>query len=481
MIKRRSLRVHLLLLYVLLAVLSGIVVPALSIRLSLAAFQKYQFERRQADLEALGDSLTALYEEDGGWTRRRVMDILHPAPQWLGMRITLRDAEGNAVFTFGPLQMGEAASRGHGHGHGMMRFSQGDVSELTNHLAIELTSGGKKLGSLAVDYKTPSTRFERDFLSYLMRYTLAGAAVMIAVACGLGFLVAGGLSRPVVKAVERTRRISRGEYELEPVSPTGIREMDALSRGVEELGRSLAGQEKLRQRLMVDIAHELRTPLTVVRTQIEAIADGVWEASPERLASCVAEMERLSGLIEDVESLTRLEGDTLALHPEETDMAAFLAPALDAFAPLFERAGIALHRELAAGLAAVIDPDRFRHVIDNLLSNALRYTPAGGDVAVRLLARDESVIIEVEDTGIGISEEDLPHVFERFYRADESRARVTGGRGVGLAIVKATVEAHGGTISVTSPHSGLPAGQHGRGSCFTVTLPPVNGIRSGVR
>ena len=464
MIKRRSLRVHLLLLYVLLAVLSGIVVPALSIRLSLAAFQKYQVERRQADLEALGDSLTALYEEDGGWTRRRVMDILHPAPQWLGMRITLRDAEGNAVFTFGPLQMGETASKG--HGHGMMRFSQGDVSELTNHLAIELTSGGKKLGSLAVDYKTPSTRFERDFLSYLMRYTLAGAAVMIAVACGLGFLVAGGLSRPVVKAVERTRRISRGEYELEPESPTGIREMDALSRGVEELGRSLAGQEKLRQRLMVDIAHELRTPLTVVRTQIEAIADGVWEASPERLASCVAEMERLSGLIEDVESLTRLEGDVLALHPEETDMAAFLSPALDAFAPLFERAGVALRRELAAGLAAAIDPDRFRHVIDNLLSNALRYTPAGGDVAVRLLARDEHVVIEVEDTGIGISEADLPHVFERFYRADESRARVTGGRGVGLAIARATVEAHGGTISVTS--------QRGRGSCFTVTLPPAD-------
>ena len=461
MIKRRSLRIHLLLLYVLLAILSGIVVPALSIHLSLAAFQKYQFERSQVDLEALGDSLTALYEEDGGWTRRRVMDILHPAPQWMGMRIILRDAEGNTVFTLGPLQMGEAANRG--HGHGMMRFSQGDVSELTNHLDIELTSEGEKLGSLAVDYKTPSTRFEKDFLSYLMRYTLVGAAVMIAVACGLGFFVAGGLSRPVVNAVERTRRISRGEYELDPGSPTGIHEMDALSRGVEELGRSLAGQEKLRRRLMVDIAHELRTPLTVVRTQIEAIADGVWEASPERLASCVAEMERLGGLIEDVESLTRLEGDALALHPEETDMAAFLAPVLDSFIPLFERDGIELRRELATGITAEIDPDRFRHVIDNLLSNALRYTPAGGNVVVRLLARDEHVVIEVEDTGIGISEADLPHVFERFYRADESRARVTGGRGVGLAIARATVEAHGGTISVTS--------QRGRGSCFTVTLP----------
>ncbi|MCR5346755.1 MAG: cell wall metabolism sensor histidine kinase WalK [Fretibacterium sp.] len=469
MIKRRSLRLHLLLLYVLLAVLSGIVVPALSVRLSLAAFQKYQFERRQADLEALGDSLTALYEEDGGWTRRRVMDILHPAPQWMGMRLILRDAEGNTVFTLGPLQMGEMAKRR--HGHGMMHFSQSDVRELTNHLVIELTSGEKTFGKLEVDYKTPSTRFEKDFLSYLMTYTLAGAAVMIAVACGLGFFVAGGLSRPVVKAVERTRRISHGEYELDPVEPTGIREMDALSRGVEELGRSLSGQEKLRQRLMVDIAHELRTPLTVVRTQIEAIADGVWEASPERLRSCVTEMERLSSLIEDVESLTRLEGDALALHLEDTDMAVFLEPVLDALAPLFERADIELRREFAGGLTVEIDSDRFRHVIDNLLSNALRYTPAGGCVEVRLLKREGEMVIEVEDTGIGISEADLPHVFERFYRADESRARVTGGRGVGLAIVKATVEAHGGTISVSSPRKGFPDDRRGRGSCFAVTLP----------
>ncbi|MBR1673271.1 MAG: hypothetical protein IJ702_10125 [Fretibacterium sp.] len=457
----RSLRVHLLLLYVLLAILSGIVVPALGVQLSLAGFRKYQDQRRQTDLEALGDSLTALYEEDGRWDRRRVMDILHPAPQWMGMRIVLRDAEGGVVFTLAPLQIREGENK-RGHGHGMMQLLQADTREFTNHMLIELSSGGKTLGRLEVDYRTPSNRLESDFLSYLMRYTLAGAFVMIVVACGLGFLVAGGLSHPVVKALERTRRISRGEYELEPVRPTGIREMDALSRGVEELGRSLAGQERLRRRLMVDIAHELRTPLTVVRTQIEAIADGIWEASPERLSTCVSEMERLSGLIEDVESLTRLEGDALALHPEEMDMALFLDPVLDAFAPVFERGGVELHRELAHGLVVEIDPDRFRHVIDNLLSNALRYTSAGGRVEVRLFPRGKDVVIEVEDTGIGIAPSDLPHVFERFYRADESRARVTGGRGVGLAIAKATVEAHGGNISVSS--------QRGQGSCFSLTL-----------
>ena len=326
---------------------------------------------------------------------------------------------------------------------------------------------GKTVGTLDVSHRRPPTRYERAFVTYLMRYNLTGAAVMVALACGLGFIVAGGLSRPVVKAVERTERIRRGEYDLEPVSPTGIREMDALSRGVEELGRSLAGQEKLRQRLMVDIAHELRTPLTVVRTQIEAIADGVLEPSPERLATCVTEMERLGGLIEDVEALTRLEGETLAIRPTPTDMSAFLASVLEAFDPLFERGGVELRHELAPNVTAEIDPERFRHAVDNLLSNALRYTPQGGRVTLRLLIREEgqrkNAVVEVEDTGPGISEADLPYIFDRFYRTDASRARVTGGRGVGLAIARAAVEAHGGSISATS--------QPGQGSRFTVTLP----------
>jgi len=322
------------------------------------------------------------------------------------------------------------------------------------------------IGVLDADMRVPQGRFERAFVSHLASYTLAGTLVMILVACGLGYIVAGRLSRPVARAVERTKRICRREYDLEPAKPSGIREMDDLTRGVEELGRSLAEQERLRQRLMTDVVHELRTPLTVVRTQIEAIADGVWEASPERLALCVSEMERLSGLIRDVESVTRMEGDAVAIKPEPVDLSAFLSSVLDAFRPLFGRTGVALRRSLAPGLCAAVDEDRFRHVMDNLLSNALRYTPKGGWVEVRLLRREEAVI-EVQDSGSGISPQDLPHVFDRFYRADESRARVTGGRGVGLSIARAVAEAHGGTISVES--------EIGVGSCFTVTLPAIEG------
>lgn len=448
--KNRSLRSHFLMLYVILAVLAGIVVPLLSVKLSTEAFREYQIHRRQADIENLGESLSALYDEEGGtWKRRRVMDILRPAPQWGGMIITLIDSKGHEIYTLKPITLRRQ------HANEPPRFD-GE----TEHITLKLERG---IGRIEIERRIPSGRYEMSYLSYLTRYTLAGALVMILAACGVGYAVAGKLSRPVIRAIERTKNIARGKYDAdgEP-SPVGIRELDALTRGVEDLGRSLASQERLRRRLMVDVAHELRTPLTVTRTQIEAIADGILDPTPERLSLCVDGLKRLGDLIGNVESLSRLEGEASEIHTEPQDMKEFLAPVIESFRPVFTKSGITLTAELESVICE-IDPDSFRHVIDNLLSNALRYTDNGGKVNVSLCARGNEAVIEVADTGIGIAPEDLPNIFERFWRADESRARVTGGSGVGLAIVKASVEAHGGKIAVKSAK--------GEGTCFTVTLP----------
>ena len=443
--RNRSLRVHFLLLYVILAVLAGIIVPALSVNLSIDAFRDYQIQRRQRDLESLGESLSRLYDEEGGmWKHRRVRDILHPAPQWTGMHIVLKGSDGKEVFSIRPAPL--------------------TTNRPMHHDYITIPMG--KRGSLEIDHRIPAGYSEHSFITYLTRYTLAGAVIMILVACGLGYFVSGRLSTPVIQAIDRTKSISRGEYDSdEKLSAVGIRELDALTKGVEDLGRSLAAQEKLRRRLMVDVAHELRTPLTVTRTQIEAIADGILEPTPERLNLCVNEMQRLADLIGNIDALTRLEGENITLHTENTDMKKFLEPVIESFGPVFEKSGIGITGRLESKCVCEIDRDNFRHVIDNLLSNALRYTDRGGKVEVILSRQAKNVVIHVKDSGIGIAEKDLPNIFERFYRADESRARVTGGSGVGLAIVKASVEAHGGKISVES--------RKGEGSTFTIILPAL--------
>ncbi|MBQ7155403.1 MAG: hypothetical protein IJR85_07625 [Synergistaceae bacterium] len=453
--KNRSLRAHFLWLYVLLAILSGIVVPALSAWFSVNTFRTLQIQRRQADIENLSDSLAALFTEEGGvWKRRRVMDILRPAPQWGGMTIMLIDAANHEVFTLRPMSQMQRRS-----GHN----SQPEpVQGATEHITVKLGRAGE-IGRLEIERYIPSGRYELSFISYLTRYTLYGAFIMIAIACGLGYLVSGRLSRPVIQAINRTKSIAHGEYDAHEVMPSvGIRELDALTKGVEDLGRSLAAQEKLRRRLMVDVAHELRTPLTVSRTQLEAIADGILDPTPERLTLCVSEMQRLADLIGNIDSLTRLEAEVITLHTESTDMLEFLEPVVESFRPVFAKSGITLTANLEAGCVCEVDRDNFRHVIDNLLSNALRYTDEGGKVEVKLARETKKVKIRVSDSGIGIAEKDLPNIFERFYRADESRTRVTGGSGVGLAIVKASVEAHGGSITVESVK--------GEGSTFTITL-----------
>ncbi len=445
--RSRSLRSHFLMLYVILAVIAGIVVPFLGLKLSVEGFRNYQIQRRQADLRNLGESLSALYREEGGkWDIRRVRDILRPAPQWAAMTISLIDSNGREIFTLSP--------------HHRMRSES--TSANTEHITVKLSGNA---GRLEIDRRIPSGRYETSFISYLVQYTLAGALLMIVFACGLGYFVAGKLSRPVIRAIERTKNIARGDYDVHgEEKPVGIRELDALTRGVEDLGRSLAGQEKLRRRLMVDIAHELRTPLTVTRTQIEAISDGILEPTQERLTLCVNEMTRLADLIGNIDALSRIEGETLRLNLEITDMKKFLAYVAESFNPVFTKSEINFATELE-NVKCEIDREKFRHVIDNLLSNALRYTDKNGHVTLRLFARDDEAVIEVADTGIGIAPEDLPNIFERFWRSDESRTRVTGGSGVGLAIVKATVEAHGGKISAVS--------KKGEGSCFTVRLKRV--------
>ena len=189
----------------------------------------------------------------------------------------------------------------------------------------------------------------------------------------------------------------------------------------------------------------------------------MWEPTPERIRLTVSEVDRLSQLICEVEKLTYIEGAGHSLALENIDASSVIERAALVFDPLYKNKGVELKREIQPDVMMVMDGAKIRQVIENLLSNALRYTDAGGAVTVSMSSDAAEMRIEVADSGIGIGAADLPYIFERFYRTDVSRARTSGGIGIGLAIVKAIVEAHDGTITVAS--------DPGEGSRFTVRIP----------
>jgi signal transduction histidine kinase len=218
--------------------------------------------------------------------------------------------------------------------------------------------------------------------------------------------------------------------------------------------------------MTADIAHELRTPLTVIAGYIESMRDGVLAPSPDRLGVIYAEIEHLQRLVGDLRLLSQADAGELKLNRQPLPPLELLQQAAASFAHQAQQKGVRLHLSPNGPLAPIhVDETRMLQVLGNLLSNALRYTPPGGQVELRAAsgAAGAGVTLSVQDTGPGIAPDDLPHIFNRFYRADPSRAEDSGASGLGLAIAKALVEAHGGALSAVSAL--------GQGTTFTIHFP----------
>ncbi len=322
----------------------------------------------------------------------------------------------------------------------------------------------KEIGTVSVSYFGPFFLSEDDFyfLDALNKILIGIGVFSLIISAATGFFLARHLSKPILKTVEVTRDIADGKYEARIRENTGTREVDQLIGSINDLARSLERQEALRRQLTADVAHELRTPLTTVQTHVEAILEGVWEPTRERLESCYDEMSRLGNLVSDLENLARIESDNLKLNKTEISLRELTYRTLGSFEKELKDKNLIVTVE---GNCSPIpaDGDRISQVLINLVSNAVKYTPDGGKIRITLSDSEKSVLFHIQDTGIGIPEEEMSYIFERFYRADKSRNRNTGGSGIGLAIVKSIVFAHGGAIEVES--------RLNEGSSFIVSLP----------
>ncbi|MGQ4382271.1 sensor histidine kinase [Streptomyces sp. SAS_270] len=302
--------------------------------------------------------------------------------------------------------------------------------------------------------------------------TLA-ATPTVAVAVGVALAVILGallLSRAVLRPVRAMTLAAKGLGEgdlARRVPVSGRDEIAQLGGAFNRMADSIQAGEARQRRLTSDIAHELRTPLANLRGYLEALRDGVVEATPELLASLHEEALLQQRIVDDLQDLALAEAGALTYHRSEVDLRELLETSRRAHRAQAEAAGVALELEAPRPVFVTADPDRLRQVVGNLAGNALRATEPGGIVTLALIPHDELAVVEVRDTGKGIPAKDLPHLFDRFWRADASRGRATGGSGLGLSIARQIVTDHRGTIDVLSTV--------GEGTTFTVVLPTAPG------
>jgi two-component system sensor histidine kinase BaeS len=290
----------------------------------------------------------------------------------------------------------------------------------------------------------------------------AAALVVLVLSVGVSGVIATRLVRPVRALTDAAQRMREGDGSAR-VTINDSGEVGRLAAAFNDMSEHLERLESQRKEMVSDVSHELRTPLSNVRGWLEAARDGYAELDPELISSLVDEMLLLQHVVDELQSLALADAGKLRLHPEQVYAAELLEQVGIAHRGRAEACGLELITEIHGDPELVADPVRLRQALGNLVSNALRYTPTGGRVTLRACESEGHVLIEVVDTGTGIDSEALPHVFDRFWRAEKSRSRRTGGSGLGLAIVRSFIDAHGGTVSVTSAP--------GEGTTFTVRLP----------
>jgi len=364
-------------------------------------------------------------------------------------QLSIADANGTTIVSLDGTGIGQKASS----------------ADLARGTPIQVN--GQLVGTL-VEQSQTGTAFDaaqEDFLRRVNVSILFAGVAAGAIALAMGFILFRQITAPLDALGVAARQIAAGDLDARVGSPRDD-EIGQVGRAFNAMADSLSRSEAARRNMIADVAHELRNPLGVIQGQLEGMIDGVFPMTPEQVASIHDETLLLTRLVDDLRDLALADAGQLQIARQPTDLSALIGKTIAALAPRAAEKNIALRMEIAPALPAVsIDAQRIAQVLRNLIANALRHTPEGGEICVQCLVNGEqpSALVRVSDTGAGIPAEDLPFVFERFWRGDKSRSRTGGGAGLGLAIAKQLVNAHGGTMGVES--------EPGHGATFWFTLP----------
>jgi two-component system OmpR family sensor kinase len=350
-------------------------------------------------------------------------------------------------------------------------YSSHEISTTEPLMTIPVVVDNEEVGSLSVyrNEADPERRRPSNTLSFLFS-RLRDAALLIALVGGtiglvFGVLVSRTLTAPLRKLADAAQAIAERKLQHR-VEVRGSTEIRAVATAFNNMAATLEAGETQRRNLLADVAHELRTPLSVLQGNLQALLDGVYPFEASEVAYLFHQTELLSRLVNDLRELSLAEAHQLPLYMVPTDVKQLLSNIHTIFIPAADEAEVTLQMFVSPDLPTVmLDPQRFTQILDNLIGNGLRHTPKGGTLTIEASMVNDQLQVVVKDSGEGIAGEHLPHVFDRFYRTNRGRSRATGGAGLGLAIVRAITEMHGGSVKVES--EGIP----GKGSTFTVSLP----------
>jgi signal transduction histidine kinase len=427
-------------------------------------FKEYLIDEHKSKENDVIKIIEDLYTKQNSFTNTNKDEIQRYA-ELQKLYVEVRDLNNNTLYSSGNDYLQQKNGMGNMMMGSMMRkFSGMNLGQYTEN-KYPLSINNKNVGTIIIGYFGTSylSSGSVTFMSTLNHSFLLSAFIALIFGLLISIIISKGISKPIINITKTANTMRTGNLEVRALVNTSTKEIDELSNSINYLAETLNDQEMLRKRMTSDIAHELRTPLTTLKTHIEAFIDGIWEPTTERFESFYEEIERLTKLVDNLRNLAKLEQINLNLNKSEVNISIELEKIIDSFKPLYIKEIYELNGMVEPDITTILDKDKFKQIITNLLSNSYRYLRENGKVTVTLRKENQNIIIKVIDNGIGIPEKDLPYIFERFYRSDISRNANTGGSGIGLTITKAFVEAHGGKISAQSKENG--------GTTFTITLP----------
>lgn len=439
-------------LVILLVSASGILISTiLSIKEMQHHFALYVRDVNQVHKQDLVKMLRDEYSIHQKW-EQSAFQKLETASQLLGLQIMLYDENLQLLRSFGDTIA--------------VTMTGGD-DELT-----QIVEQGKVVGSIRIHFTNTGTTFLEEHFQIAhtnaMQWTMLALLIIV---CLVSIVTAKRFTKPIVTMSEAAEKVAKGNLATRVIVPPGKDELASLVESFNNLVNSLENQEELRKRLTSDVAHELRTPLNTLLAQTEGMIDQVWEATPEHLEAIRAEVLRLIRIVSDLDQVMQAEAGALSISQEKVDMGRLVEATVASMTATFQQKQIALSSEVQSNVWVMGDEQRLAQVLSNLLTNSLKHTESGGNVLVSGRKAGAFVEVQVIDNGSGISPQDLPFVFERFYRGDRSRNRGRGGAGLGLTIVQGIVEAHQGEVLINSTV--------GKGTTATVRLPAIKETGQG--